>query len=137
MATAEIEDFVSSCEAVVFPNILERFQSEFYVGNIAVIDAEVSFDYNDNLNLIVKNVTKAENYIDPGAQTVYIRIKTENELAKVKSLAEKYRGSSHLAVFVEEKNMVYSAKNGQNVHICTSFLSDAEKIFGKDNVKVK
>lgn len=137
MATAEIEDFVSSCEAVVFPNILERFQSEFYVGNIAVIDAEVSFDYNDNLNLIVKNVTKPENYIVPGAQTVYIRIKTENELAKVKSLAEKYRGSSHLAVFVEEKNMVYSAKNGQNVHICTSFLSDAEKIFGKDNVKVK
>ncbi len=68
MATAEIEDFVSSCEAVVFPNILERFQSEFYVGNIAVIDAEVSFDYNDNLNLIVKNVTKPENYIVPGAQ---------------------------------------------------------------------
>ena len=137
MATAEVEDFVSFCEAVAFPNILERFQGEFYVGNIAVIDAEVSFDYNDNLNLIVKNITSAEKFSVPAAKTVYIRIKTENELAKVKSLAEKYRGSSHLAVFVEEKNMVYSAKNGQNVHICTSFLSDAEKIFGKDNVKVK
>ncbi|UKI37757.1 MAG: hypothetical protein L6V93_06635 [Clostridiales bacterium] len=26
MATAEVEDFVSFCEAVAFPNILERFQ---------------------------------------------------------------------------------------------------------------
>ncbi|UKI37758.1 MAG: hypothetical protein L6V93_06640 [Clostridiales bacterium] len=34
------------------------FRGEFYVGNIAVIDAEVSFDYNDNLNLIVKKYHK-------------------------------------------------------------------------------
>ena len=108
-----------------------------FTSEILRLSTPRSFDYNDNLNLIVKNITSAEKFSVPAVKTVYIRIKTENELAKVKSLAEKYRGSSHLAVFVEEKNMVYSSKNGQNVHICTSFLSDAEKIFGKDNVKVK
>ena len=137
MAIVSAEDFVSACEAVAFPNVYERFSDILIPGKTVIIDAEASFDSNDSLNLIIKNAADAENYAFKTENTVYIRVKTESELAKVSHIAQKYPGTSSLKVFAEEKNTVYSLKNGQKVNICSAFLKDAQENFGKDNVKIK
>ncbi|MCI5970860.1 MAG: DNA polymerase III subunit alpha [Oscillospiraceae bacterium] len=137
MAVIEAEDFISSCEFVAFPNILERFSQNIAVGKILVIDASVSFDYNDNLSLIIKNIFDADMCDYSSDKTVYIKIKNEDFFEKVKNLAKRYHGSSKLAVFVENKNMVYNANSSQFIRICDDFLNDAKEIFGKDNVKIK
>ncbi|MBE7038658.1 MAG: DNA polymerase III subunit alpha [Ruminococcaceae bacterium] len=137
MANVIIEDFHSSCEMVVFPNVLSRFENVIQEGKIVVVNAGVSFDYNDKLNLMVKNIYDIEKVSYPKNLAVYIKIKTEAEFEKVKKLISKYKGMNKLVIFVEDKNKVFNASEDNFVNLTDEFLYEAKYIFGYDNVKIK
>lgn len=137
MASALIEDFHSSCELVLFPNILSKYQNLVQEGKIVVINASVSFDYNDNLNLIVRNIFDIEKVSYPKNLTVYIKIKNDLEFPKVKSFISRYKGTNKLVIFVEDKNTVFNANEDNYVNLTDDFLAEARYIFGEDEVKIK
>lgn len=137
MATAIIEDFHSSCEMVMFSNVLSRYENLICEGKVVIINASVSFDYNDKLNLMVKNVFDIENASYPKSTTVYIKIKTDKEFDKIKNFISTKKGMNKLVIFVEDKNKAFNASEDNFVNLTDDFLQEAKYIFGADNVKIK
>ncbi len=137
MATAVIEDFYSSCEIVMFSNVLSRYEGIIKEGAVVLLNSSVSFDYNDNLNLIVKNIYDIEKISYPKSMTVYMKIKNNDDFPKLKSFISRYKGENKLVVFVEDENSVFNAKSDNYVNLTDDFLKDARYIFGKDAVKIK
>ncbi len=140
MAFVQIEDRWRTMEAVIFPNVYERFSDLIQKDQAVVLSGTIDCKEDEPPKILAKTIFDLDDYCSrEKALPVKLRIPEELDeeqaLAKIKQLLKKHSGDCPV--------LVYAAKSGYNFKVDTSlwinptadFFKDMESYLGKGNVK--
>jgi len=142
MAFVQIEDLVGSVEAIVFPNVYEKYGALVKEDNIIKVSGTVNFKEDEAPKILADRI---EDLRDPGkrsklSKTVKIKLPEimdeKDGLEKIKSILSEHRGDTPV--------VIYTA-GGRNLKTTGDLWVDAgeglkealERLLGPENVKMQ
>ncbi len=157
MAFAEIEDRFGSCEAIIFPNVLEQYREALYAGAVLDIEGVLSFKEDEEPRVIAEKITalapakelnvpkttggsSSNNRPLPNIeQKLYLRIPSLEcrEYNKAKNILEIFHGGTKVVFYLSESRQQMLAPRSLWTSLNPTMLSELEYQLGADNVKLK
>ena len=159
MAFITIEDMYGSMEAVVFPQVLQRYGVNLNEDSIVFIKGSLNLKEGDDPKIIAREVkdindphpfpalvNRAPKYKgNVKKKNLYIKIPTLNDNEKLKEVfmaCRRYSGYDFVVITPEDENLNSDKVSeykvpGMYVLAGNSLVDDIEKIIGKDRVEIR
>ncbi|MFC2662663.1 MAG: OB-fold nucleic acid binding domain-containing protein, partial [Eubacterium sp.] len=140
MAFVDLEDLYGQSEVVVFPRVLEQYQTEIYEDNVVVIKGRLDFREGETPKLLAESV-EALNASEPGESREFLKVRipeNQDEKQMMKELADIFRNHARTqAALIYRKNhkAVRTGKNA-GITISENLLEKLGALLGEENVKI-
>lgn len=154
MAFADFEDTTGSCELIIFPKVLDKYNSLLYEGSMLHLNVKISKKNDGETKLIAQSVTSAEDLmnIDFTSKNIktkknstktrknglYLRIDNFDEVLerKIINLISIFDGNTPAYLFRESTKEYTFLGNDLQVSLNDSLLNELKRILGEKNVIV-
>ncbi|WP_102274284.1 DNA polymerase III subunit alpha [Cytobacillus massiliigabonensis] len=143
MAFLSISDQTDEMEAVVFPDVFNRFSNFIKQGNILFIEGKVETRDGKRQFIIqmMDDVNKAIEKEENKAPTLYLKITKEHENAELlyglKSLFRQNEGKNQVVIFYESSNKSLRLGEEDLVNPSANFIEKLKEMLGENNVILK
>ena len=139
MAIIELEDLFGVIEVIVFPQVLQRYNTVIQEDKIIYIDGRLSIKEDENAKLIAREIRDMNDSGNKDKPTLYLKINSiENKelVNDLISVVTKYPGENDIYIYAENIKQVYKW-NHIKVNINENLINKLEHILPKSNIKVK
>ncbi len=137
MAVAEIEDLHGTAQAVAFPSVYERAPGLFSPMTPVCIDAVVSYDYNDNLNVTVRNIASLLDMPIPNGAKLYLKVPDRSWISRVLAVIDAHKGNHLVVLYLEDCRQALQAEQSHCVTLTNELVRACGELLGFDAVKIK
>lgn len=143
MAFVGLEDSYGSVECIIFPKVLSEYSQKLQENNIVAIRGRISIREDEEPKLLAETVELIDEALAKNkAETpkrLYIKLKsrTEESLRLVRESLAPYQGDMQVCLFFADTKKMAAAPRNLWFNNMPSSLAELEKIFGKENVRVK
>lgn len=139
MAIIELEDLFGVIEVIVFPQVLQKYNTIIQEDKIIYIDGRLSIKEDENAKLIAREIRDMNDSRNKDKPTLYLKINSiENKelVNDLISVVTKYPGENDIYIYAENIKQVYKW-NHIKVNINENLINELEHILPKTNIKVK
>ncbi|KOP83718.1 DNA polymerase III [Bacillus sp. FJAT-21945] len=143
MAFLSISDETDELEAVVFPDVFNRFSHFIKQGNILFIEGKIE-TREGNRQFIIQSMDEVHAAIEKEENkepTLYLKITKEHESAELlyglKSLFKQNEGKNQVVIFYESSNKSLRLGEEDLVNPSANFIEKLKEILGENNVVLK
>lgn len=139
MAIIELEDLFGVIEVIVFPQVLQKYNTIIQEDKIIYIDGRLSIKEDENAKLIAREIRDMNDSGNKDKPTLYLKINSiENKelVNDLISVVTKYAGENDIYIYAENIKQVYKW-NHIKVNINENLINELEHILPKTNIKVK
>ncbi|GAA0705323.1 DNA polymerase III subunit alpha [Paraclostridium ghonii] len=139
MAIIELEDLYGVIEVIVFPQVLQKYNTVIQEDKIIYIDGRLSIKEDENAKLIAREIRDMNDSTNKNDPTLYLKINSiENKelVNDLVSVVTKYPGENDIYIYAENIKQVYKW-NHIKVNINENLINKLEDILPKSNIKVK
>lgn len=139
MAIIELEDLFGVIEVIVFPQVLQKYNTIIQEDKIIYIDGRLSIKEDENAKLIAREIRDMNDSGNKDKPTLYLKINSiENKelVNDLISIVTKYPGENDIYIYAENIKQVYKW-NHIKVNINENLINELEHILPKTNIKVK
>ncbi|WP_394867172.1 DNA polymerase III subunit alpha [Paraclostridium bifermentans] len=139
MAIIELEDLFGVIEVIVFPQVLQKYNTIIQEDKIIYIDGRLSIKEDENAKLIAREIRDMNDSGNKDKPTLYLKINSiENKelVNDLISVVTKYPGENDIYIYAENIKQVYKW-NHIKVNINENLINELEHILPKTNIKVK
>lgn len=139
MAIIELEDLYGVIEVIVFPQVLQKYNTVIQEDKIIYIDGRLSIKEDENAKLIAREIRDMNDSTNKNDSTLYLKINSiENKelVNDLVSVVTKYPGENDIYIYAENIKQVYKW-NHIKVNINENLINKLEDILPKSNIKVK
>lgn len=139
MAIIELEDLFGVIEVIVFPQVLQKYNTIIQEDKIIYIDGRLSIKEDENAKLIAREIRDMNDIGNKDKPTLYLKINSiENKelVNDLISVVTKYPGENDIYIYAENIKQVYKW-NHIKVNINENLINELEHILPKTNIKVK
>ena len=139
MAIIELEDLYGVIEVIVFPQVLQKYNTIIQEDKIIYIKGRLSIKEDENAKLIAREIIDMNESINQEKPTLYLKINSiENKelVNDLISVVTKYPGENDIYIYAENIKQVYKW-NHIKVNINENLINELEHILPKTNIKVK
>ncbi len=131
-----VSDLSASASAVMFESDYNKYKDDIKPLSCYGADVNVSYDYNDNLQLIIKTMILADK-LSAQSKKLYIKLKSKDMLDDIIGITEHFRGDTPVVVYFEDTKSAFMSPKEQNVSVCDTLMDKLWQKTGKDNVILK
>lgn len=139
MAIIELEDLFGVIEVIVFPQVLQKYNTVIQEDKIIYIDGRLSIKEDENAKLIAREIRDMNDSGNKDKPTLYLKINSiENKelVNDLISVVTKFPGENDIYIYAENIKQVYKW-NHIKVNINENLINKLEHILPKSNIKVK
>lgn len=139
MAIIELEDLFGVIEVIVFPQVLQKYNTVIQEDKIIYIDGRLSIKEDENAKLIAREIRDMNDSGNKDKPTLYLKINSiENKelVNDLISVVTKYPGENDIYIYAENIKQVYKW-NHIKININENLINELEHILPKTNIKVK
>lgn len=139
MAIIELEDLFGVIEVIVFPQVLQKYNTVIQEDKIIYIDGRLSIKEDENAKLIAREIRDMNDSGNKDKPTLYLKINSiENKelVNDLISVVTKYPGENDIYIYAENIKQVYKW-NHIKVNINENLINELEHILPKTHIKVK
>lgn len=134
MATFRLEDMYGSMEMIVFPKAFLKYST--FISNDAVVLAKGTLILNEDERKV--NVTEISLFNEESvSEKLYIRIKDNSVIDKMKVILKEYSGSTPVYVYFEKEKKNTLAEKSMWVTLSKTLKKELTDLLGEDNVVIK
>lgn len=140
MAFIQIEDRWRTMEAVIFPNVYERFRDLVEKDRAVVLSGTIDCKEDEAPKILAKTLFDLDDYCNSEkAKPIKLRIPEsldeEQALADIKKLLKKHSGECPVLVFIAKSGQSFKVDTSLWVNPSAEFFDEMEYYLGKENVK--
>ena len=139
MAIIELEDLYGVIEVIVFPQVLQKYNTIIQEDKIIYIKGRLSIKEDENAKLIAREIIDMNDSINQDKPTLYLKINSiENKdlVNELISVVTKYKGDNDVYIYAENIKQMYKW-NHIKVNINENLINELQNILPKTNIKVK
>ena len=156
MAFLKVEDLYGGIEVIIFPKVLEKYNSILTEECVALFEGRINLREDEQPKLLCEKVTRLEDVkendmsfkgasvslkneaVPPkNTKTLFVKMGTYDAdvLKKAKNILEKHKGDIPVCFFIADaKKRIYAPRSAY-ISENSDVLEDLSAIFGADNVK--
>lgn len=140
MAFVDLEDLYGQTEVVVFPRVLEQYQSEIYEDNVVVIKGRLDFREGETPKLLAESVESLES-AESGDRGEFLKVRIPDRLDEKQAMTEladifrKHAGPQAALIYRKNGKAVRTGRNA-GITISESLLEQVGRLVGEENVKI-
>ncbi|MCI2196974.1 MAG: DNA polymerase III subunit alpha [Eubacterium sp.] len=140
MAFVDLEDLYGQTEVVVFPRVLEQYQTEIYEDNVVVIKGRLDFREGETPKLLAESV-EALNAGASAENREFLKVRipeNQDERLIMKELADifkDHRGPQAALIYRKNRKAVRTGRNA-GITISENLLEKIGALVGEENVKI-
>jgi len=140
MAFMTIADETEEMEAVIFPKLYREVNRMIQEEQTVIIEGKISIRENET-QVIVNKITPTDldTYFGNSEQTLYIRLKEQNEraLGQILQIAQQYPGKTQVIVYNEMDKKAYKLGIKYHLQGTENVINKCKQVFGDKNVVLK
>lgn len=134
MGYATLEGMPGSVECVLFPRTLQQYGSLFYEDSPVWVRGKLNIREDRTNSLLIDELRKLDTAV---AKTLYIRLPILNDdyMSRAIAFLKEHHGDSHVILVDASKRIQRLAPKEYFVTADDATVAEAEKVFGKENIK--
>lgn len=134
MGYATLEGMPGSVECVLFPRTLQQYASLFYEDSPVWVRGKLNIREDRANSLLIDELRRLDTAV---SKTLYIRfpVLTEDNMSRAINFLKGHPGETRVILIDAAKRIQRIAPKNYFVTADTATVTEAEKLFGKDNVK--
>lgn len=139
MAIIELEDLYGVIEVIVFPQVLQKYNTIIQEDKIIYIKGRLSIKEDENAKLIAREIIDMNESINQEKPTLYLKINSiENKelVNDLISVVTKYKGDNDIYIYAENIKQMYKW-NHIKVNINENLINELQNILPRTSIKVK
>ena len=139
MAIIELEDLYGVIEVIVFPQVLQKYNTIIQEDKIIYIKGRLSIKEDENAKLIAREIIDMNESINQEKPTLYLKINSiENKdlVNNLISVVTKYKGDNDIYIYAENIKQMYKW-NHIKVNINENLINELQNILPRTSIKVK
>ena len=139
MAIIELEDLYGVIEVIVFPQVLQKYNTIIQEDKIIYIKGRLSIKEDENAKLIAREIIDMNESINQEKPTLYLKINSiENKdlVNDLISVVTKYKGDNYIYIYAENIKQMYKW-NHIKVNINENLINELQNILPRTSIKVK
>ena len=136
MLNMVLEDYTGSVSGVMFENNYLREKNNIKDYECYCVEGSVSYDYNDNIQIIVKNIINADKIADSGKK-LYLRLRNREQLEEIKSILDVYPGKNGVVFYFDDTGDAVMTKEKSGVTPDDKLLVVLREKLGENSVVLK
>ncbi len=139
MAIIELEDLYGVIEVIVFPQVLQKYNTIIQEDKIIYIKGRLSIKEDENAKLIAREIIDMNESINQEKPTLYLKINSiENKdlVNDLISVVTKYKGDNDIYIYAENIKQMYKW-NQIKVNINENLINELQNILPRTSIKVK
>ena len=139
MAIIELEDLYGVIEVIVFPQVLQKYNTIIQEDKIIYIEGRLSIKEDENAKLIAREIIDMNSSINQNKPSLYLKINSIEDKELVNSLISivtKYPGDEDIYIYAENIKQMYKW-NHIKVNINENLINELNNILPKSSIKVK
>ncbi|MDQ0270101.1 DNA polymerase III subunit alpha [Cytobacillus purgationiresistens] len=140
MAFLSLSDQTGDMEAVVFPNVFNRYSAMLTQGNILLIEGKAE-ERNGKVQLVIQEAeqaAKAIENVENQLPILYLKVISENEtqekLCELKEILQQNNGDSAVVLYYERTKRTIKLGEEDRVEPTKQLLGLLKQTLGEDNV---
>ncbi|MBE7014605.1 MAG: DNA polymerase III subunit alpha [Ruminococcaceae bacterium] len=134
MATFRLEDMYGSAEMIVFPKAFSKYST--FISNDSVVLVKGTLIINEDERKV--NVTEISLFNEEAiTEKLYIRIKDNSLIDKMKVILKEYSGSTPVYVYFEKEKKNTLAEKSMWVTLSKTLKKELTELLGEENVVIK
>lgn len=140
MAFIQIEDRWRTMEAVIFPNVYERFRDLIQKDQALVLSGTIDCKEDEAPKILAKTLFDLDEYCDmernkPVKLRIPEEIDEEQALTYIKNLLKRHSGDCPVLVFAAKSGQTFKVDTSLWINPNPAFFEEVENFLGKENVK--
>lgn len=139
MAIIELEDLYGVIEVIVFPQVLQKYNTIIQEDKTIYIKGRLSIKEDENAKLIAREIIDMNESINQEKPTLYLKINSiENKdlVNDLISVVTKYKGDNDIYIYAENIKQMYKW-NHIKVNINENLINELQNILPRTSIKVK
>ncbi|MFM1582294.1 OB-fold nucleic acid binding domain-containing protein, partial [Helcococcus ovis] len=148
MCFIELEDIYGKIEAVVFPQIYEKYKEILIEDKAVLINGKLQINDNRAANIIINNIREINNEIFSQNserngiiyedKVLYLKMKysDKNIYSKIRNELLKYKGKSEVVIYFYDISKSVSLKNIK-INLDLTLINSLVNLLGNDSVIIK
>ncbi|MGL5641640.1 MAG: OB-fold nucleic acid binding domain-containing protein, partial [Paraclostridium sp.] len=139
MAIIELEDLYGVIEVIVFPQVLQKYNTIIQEDKIIYIEGRLSIKEDENAKLIAREIIDMNSSLNQNKPSLYLKINSIEDKELVNnliSIVTKYTGDEDIYIYAENIKQMYKW-NHIKVNINENLINELNNILPKSSIKVK
>lgn len=139
MAIIELEDLYGVIEVIVFPQVLQKYNTIIQEDKIIYIEGRLSIKEDENAKLIAREIIDMNSSLSQNKPSLYLKINSIEDKELVNnliSIVTKYAGDEDIYIYAENIKQMYKW-NHIKVNINENLINELNNILPKSSIKVK
>lgn len=142
MAFISLEDFYSSVEVVIFPEIFAKFSKKLVENDFIIIEGNLNLSENQEPKVICTKIFSEQDLnvnkeIFPKTLWVKIPIGSNVSLEKILEIIKNEKGKNQVIIYNANTKDKFNLSENLNVNISEHLLNNLENLLGEGNTLVK
>ncbi|QYE98229.1 DNA polymerase III subunit alpha [Paraclostridium sordellii] len=139
MAIIELEDLYGVIEVIVFPQVLQKYNTIIQEDKIIYVEGRLSIKEDENAKLISREIRDMSTESNQHKPNLYLKISSIEDKELVNdliSIVTKYPGDNDVYIYAENIKQMYKW-NHIKVNINENLIDELNHILPKTSIKVK
>ncbi|MCH1964803.1 DNA polymerase III subunit alpha [Paraclostridium sordellii] len=139
MAIIELEDLYGVIEVIVFPQVLQKYNTIIQEDKIIYVEGRLSIKEDENAKLIAREIRDMSTESNQHKPNLYLKISSIEDKELVNdliSIVTKYHGDNDVYIYAENIKQMYKW-NHIKVNINENLIDELKHILPKTSIKVK
>ncbi|MFR4163620.1 MAG: DNA polymerase III subunit alpha [Paraclostridium sordellii] len=139
MAIIELEDLYGVIEVIVFPQVLQKYNTIIQEDKIIYVEGRLSIKEDENAKLIAREIRDMSTESNQHKPNLYLKISSIEDKELVNdliSIVTKYPGDNDVYIYAENIKQMYKW-NHIKVNINENLIDELKHILPKNSIKVK
>ncbi|MFR8869448.1 DNA polymerase III subunit alpha [Paraclostridium sordellii] len=139
MAIIELEDLYGVIEVIVFPQVLQKYNTIIQEDKIIYVEGRLSIKEDENAKLIAREIRDMSTESNQHKPNLYLKISSIEDKELVNdliSIVTKYPGDNDVYIYAENIKQMYKW-NHIKVNINENLIDELKHILPKTSIKVK
>ncbi|CEK31679.1 DNA polymerase III DnaE [[Clostridium] sordellii] len=139
MAIIELEDLYGVIEVIVFPQVLQKYNTIIQEDKIIYVEGRLSIKEDENAKLIAREIRDMSTESNQHNPNLYLKISSIEDKELVNdliSIVTKYPGDNDVYIYAENIKQMYKW-NHIKVNINENLIDELKHILPKTSIKVK
>ncbi|CEP82049.1 DNA polymerase III subunit alpha [Paraclostridium sordellii] len=139
MAIIELEDLYGVIEVIVFPQVLQKYNTIIQEDKIIYVEGRLSIKEDENAKLIAREIRDMSTESNQHKPNLYLKISSIEDKELVNdliSIVTKYPGDNDVYIYAENIKQMYKW-NHIKVNINENLIDELNHILPKTSIKVK